>query len=40
MVMEDILAKNPELHSQKIFLAYCYLARGERDRAFDLIDDG
>ena len=39
MVMEDILAKNPELHSQKIFLAYCYLARGERDRAFELIDD-
>ncbi|HZM85748.1 MAG TPA: protein kinase [Blastocatellia bacterium] len=39
MVMEDILAKNPELHSQKIFLAYCYLARGERERAFDLIDD-
>jgi eukaryotic-like serine/threonine-protein kinase len=39
MVMEDILAKNPDLHSQKIFLAYCYLARGERERAFDLIDD-
>ena len=39
MVMEDILAKNPELHSQKLFLAYCYLARGERDGAFDLIDD-
>jgi eukaryotic-like serine/threonine-protein kinase len=39
MVMEDILAKNPDLHSQKIFLAYCYLARGERERAFELIDD-
>jgi len=39
MVMEDILAKNPDLHSQKIFLAYCYLARGEGERAFDLIDD-
>lgn len=39
MVMEDVLAKNPDLHSQKIFLAYCYLARGERDRAFELIDD-
>jgi serine/threonine-protein kinase len=39
MVMEDILAKNPDLHSQKIFLAYCYLARGERDRAFAMIDD-
>jgi serine/threonine-protein kinase len=39
MLMEDILAKNPDLHSQKIFLAYCYLARGERDRALALIDD-
>lgn len=39
MVMEDILAKNPDLHSQKIFLAYCYLARGEHVRAFELIDD-
>lgn len=39
MVMEDVLAKNPDLHSQKLFLAYCYLARGERDRAFELIDD-
>jgi len=39
MIMEDVLAKNPELHSQKIFLSYCYLARGERDRALELIDD-
>jgi eukaryotic-like serine/threonine-protein kinase len=39
MVMEDILAKNPDLHSQKIFLAFCYLARGERAQALDLIDD-
>ncbi len=39
MAMEDVLAKNPGLRSQKIFLAYCYLARGERERAFELIDD-
>jgi len=39
MTMEDILAKNPDLQSQKIFLAFCYLARGERDRAFGLLDD-
>ena len=39
MVLEDILAKHPELHSQKLFLAYCYLARGEQDRALALIDD-
>ncbi|HLF85341.1 MAG TPA: tetratricopeptide repeat protein [Blastocatellia bacterium] len=37
--MEDILAKNSDLQSQKIFLAFCYLARGERDRAFGLLDD-
>lgn len=39
LVLEDVLEKNPDLHSQKIFLAYCYLARGERDRALGLIDD-
>ncbi len=39
IVFEDILSKNPDLHSLKIFLAYCYLARGERERAFELIND-
>jgi serine/threonine-protein kinase len=39
MVLEDILEKHPELQSQKLFLAYCYMARGERDRALALIDD-
>jgi serine/threonine protein kinase/tetratricopeptide (TPR) repeat protein len=39
LVLEDVLEKNPDLHSQKIFLAYCYLARGERARALGLIDD-
>jgi serine/threonine-protein kinase len=39
MELEDILAKNPDLHSQKLFLAFCYLARGDRERAFDLIDN-
>jgi serine/threonine-protein kinase len=39
MVLEDILAKHPELHSQKLFLAYCYMARGEQERALALIDD-
>ncbi|HKP85737.1 MAG TPA: protein kinase [Blastocatellia bacterium] len=37
--VEDVLAKTPDLHSQKIFLAYCYLAKGERERALDLIDN-
>jgi tetratricopeptide (TPR) repeat protein len=39
LILEDVLEKNPDLHSQKIFLAYCYLARGERERALALIDD-
>jgi serine/threonine-protein kinase len=39
LILEDVLEKNPDLHSQKIFLAYCYLARGERERALGLIDD-
>ncbi len=37
-VTEDVLSKNPDLQSQKIFLASCYVAKGDRDRAFDLID--
>ncbi|HWO02160.1 MAG TPA: tetratricopeptide repeat protein, partial [Blastocatellia bacterium] len=37
--VEDILAKHPELLTQKIFLAYCYLARGERDRALAGLDE-
>ncbi|HKP12565.1 MAG TPA: tetratricopeptide repeat protein, partial [Blastocatellia bacterium] len=38
-VIEEILAEHPELHARKIFLAYCYLAQGERERALDLIDE-
>jgi serine/threonine-protein kinase len=37
--VEAILAKHPDLHTQKIILAYCYLARGERDRAFEFVDE-
>lgn len=37
-VIEEILAEHPELHARKIFLAYCYLAQSERDRALALID--
>jgi serine/threonine-protein kinase len=39
MVLEDVLTKNPSLYSYNIFLAFCYLARGERERAFALIDE-
>jgi serine/threonine-protein kinase len=37
--LEDVLSKNPDIHAYKIFLAFCYLARGDRDRAFALVDD-
>jgi serine/threonine-protein kinase len=37
--MEEVLTKNPELCSYRLFLAYGYHARGERDRAFALVDD-
>lgn len=39
LIMEDVLARRPDLHSYNLFLAYCYLARGERERALDLIDE-
>ncbi len=39
MIMEDVLARRPDLHSYNLFLAYCYLARGERERALGLIDE-
>jgi serine/threonine-protein kinase len=39
MELEEILSKHPELHSQKLFLAYCYFARGEKERALELVDD-
>ena len=39
MVLEELLTKYPELHSQKLFLAYCYFARGENERALALADD-
>lgn len=37
-VIEEVLYQNPNLHSYALFLAYCYHASGERDRAFELID--
>jgi serine/threonine-protein kinase len=37
--MESVLGKHPELYSYRLFLAYGYHARGERDRAFALVDD-
>jgi tetratricopeptide (TPR) repeat protein len=37
--IEKVLEKHPDLHTQKIILAYCHLARGERDRAFQCVDE-
>ncbi|HYP29794.1 MAG TPA: protein kinase [Blastocatellia bacterium] len=39
LVIEDLLEKSPDLYSYRLFLAFCYLSRGERERAMDLIDD-
>jgi serine/threonine-protein kinase len=38
-VMKEVLTKNPELLSHKLYLAFGYLSKGERDRAFELIDE-
>ncbi len=37
MVLEDVVQKNPDIHAHNVLLAYCYLSRGERERAFGLI---
>jgi serine/threonine-protein kinase len=37
--LEKVITEHPDLHSYKIFLAICLRARGERDRAYKLIDD-
>ena len=39
LVMEELLEKSPDLYSYRLFLAFCYLSRGERERAMGLIDD-
>ena len=36
--IEDILNTNTVLHWPKLFLGFCYLAQGERQRALDLMD--
>ncbi len=38
LTLEEVLEKTPDLHATKIFLAFCLLARGERERAFALVD--
>jgi serine/threonine protein kinase/tetratricopeptide (TPR) repeat protein len=35
--LEEVLEKTPDIHSYWIFLAFCYQALGEQDRAFSLI---
>ncbi len=37
--MQEVLQKNPNLHSHKLYLAHCYLTKGERERAFELVDE-
>jgi eukaryotic-like serine/threonine-protein kinase len=38
-VMEEVLAKNPELYAHRLYLSHAYLAHGEPQRARQLIDD-
>ncbi|MBI3651775.1 MAG: protein kinase [Acidobacteria bacterium] len=38
-IMEEVLAKNPELYAHRLYLAHSYVALGERQRASDLIDE-
>jgi tetratricopeptide (TPR) repeat protein len=37
--VRDILAGHPDLHSQKIALAYCYVAKGETDGGLGQLDE-
>ncbi len=37
--LEKTLAENPNLYSFRLLLAMCYMARGERARAFELVDE-
>lgn len=37
--MQEVLQRNPDLHSNKLYLAHCYLTKGERERAFELVDE-
>jgi serine/threonine-protein kinase len=37
--IREVLAQHPDLHSQKITLAYCHVAKGETDVALALLDD-
>ncbi len=38
-LLEEVLAKNPELYAHRLYLSHGYLARGEPERARELIDD-
>jgi serine/threonine protein kinase/Tfp pilus assembly protein PilF len=38
-LLEDVLEKNPELYAHRLYLAHCYVALGENNRARDLIDE-
>lgn len=38
-LMEEVLAKNPELHAHRLYLAHSLVALGESARARDLVDE-
>jgi serine/threonine protein kinase/tetratricopeptide (TPR) repeat protein len=38
-LLEDVIAKNPELYAHRLYLAHCYVVHGEPERARRLVDD-
>lgn len=38
-ILEDVIAKNPELYAHRLYLAHCYVTHGESDRANELVDE-
>jgi eukaryotic-like serine/threonine-protein kinase len=38
-LLEDVIAKNPELYAHRLYLAHCYVVNGEPQRARQLVDE-
>src|SRR5262249_9641264 len=37
--VQEVLARHPDLHSQKITLSYCYSAKGDVEQAMNVLDN-
>jgi serine/threonine protein kinase/tetratricopeptide (TPR) repeat protein len=38
-LLEDVIARNPELYAHRLYLAHCYVAHNEPERARELVDE-